>query len=298
MTFYLNEEQKSLIRKHYQGFEITNEDTVCEQLFKFHNITIEFFKDKVIFNGPREDIIAQYRDYLKHFDAHNWPVIGNDEFGLDNYFGPVVIVSSYIGSSNLEKLRLFNIEDYKNLSPEKFKELAFDIMKTIIFESVIINNRKYNQWTTDAGYSHDIIKTWGHNQALVRMLQHKAPYDRIIINQYINEKTYYDNINNMAANKNKIIKDKVEFINKAENKYLAVMCSTIISRYLFFEEINKIRTFSDDDIPLGSGTDVTNFCLNVKAKLGNAFPSFVDRHCKKDFPNTKVIINTKTHIEK
>lgn len=293
MTFYLSNEQKSLIKKHYQGFEITNEDAKREHVFKFHNITIEIFKDKVIFHGPREDIIDQYRDYLKIFDAHNWPVIGNDEFGLNSYFGPVVVVSSYIGSSNLEKLRLFNIENYKNLSKDKFKELAFDIMKTIIFESVIINNRKYNQWT-DTGYNHDTIKTWGQNQALVRMLQHKAPYDRIIIDQYINEKTYYDSLNNMTANKNKIIKDKVEFINNAESKYLAVMCSAIISRYLFLEEINKIRTFSDDDIPLGTGTDVTNYCINIKMKMGTAFPNFVDRHCKKDFPNTKAIMNSKT----
>ncbi|WP_308149773.1 hypothetical protein [Spiroplasma sp. AdecLV25b] len=297
MTFYLNEEQKSLIKKHYQGFEISNEKNKSESLFKFHDITIEFFKDKVIFQGPREDIIAQYRDYLKNFDTHNWPVIGNDEFGLDNYFGPIVVVSSYIGSSNLEKLRLFNIENYKNLPKDKFKELAFDIMKTIIFESVIINNRKYNQWT-DAGYSHDIIKTWGQNQALVRMLQHKAPYDRIIINQYTNEKRYYDNINNMVANKNKVIKDKVEFINTAESKYLAVMCSTIISRYLFLEEIDKIRTFSDYDIPLGSGTDVTNYCINIKMKMGATFSNFMDRHCKRDFPNTKIIMNAKVNHDK
>ncbi|WP_342275976.1 hypothetical protein [Spiroplasma endosymbiont of Nebria brevicollis] len=297
MTFYLNEEQKSLIKKHYQGFEIINEKNKSESLFKFHDITIEFFKNKVTFQGPREDIIAQYRDFLKNFDVHNWPVIGNDEFGLDNYFGPIVIVSSYIGSSNLEKLRLFNIENYKNLPKDKFKELAFDIMKTIIFESVIINNRKYNQWT-DAGYSHDIIKTWGQNQALVRMLQHKVPYDHIIINQYTNEKRYYDNINNMTANKNKVIKDKVEFINTAESKYLAVMCSTIISRYLFLEEIDKIRTFSDYDIPLGSGTDVTNYCINMKLKMGATFPNFLDRHCKRDFPNTEIIMNTKVNHDK
>src|SRR5436189_6283536 len=104
------------------------------------------------------------------------------------------------------------------------------------------------------------------------MLQHKALYDRIIINQYINEKEYYENINNMVANKNKIIKDKVEFVNKAESKYLAVICSAIISRYLFLEEINKIRTFSDDEIPLGAGTDVTNYCINIKIKMGPSFP--------------------------
>lgn len=281
MTFYLNEKQKSLIKKHYQNYKVDNQNSNYE-LFQYQNITIEVHLEKVIFKGAKEDIIAEYRSNWNQLDINQSPIIGNAEFGINNFFGPIVIISSYIGSGNLEKLRLLNIRDYKELSQNKFIELAQDIMKTIIFESVIINNRKYNQWI-DAGYSPHIIKTWGENQALVRMLQHRIQYDTIIVDQYINENSYYEYIEHMKDNRNKIIKDKVEFISNAESKYLAVTCSTIISRYLFLEEIKKIKGIDTNMIPLGTGEEVKIFLAKIKNDKTIEFNKFLERHSKKSF---------------
>ncbi|WJG71128.1 hypothetical protein [Spiroplasma ixodetis] len=281
MTFYLNQKQKSLIKEHYQSYKVDNKNNSYE-LFQYHNITIEIYQEKVIFKGTKEDIIAEYRSIWNQLDENQSPVIGNAEFGINNFFGPLVIISSYIGSGNLEKLRLLNIHDYKDLSQSKFIELAQDIMKTIIFESVIINNRKYNQWI-DAGYSPNIIKTWGENQALVRMLQHRIQYDTIVIDQYINEYTYYKYIENMKDNRNKIIKDKVQFVTNAESKYLAIACSTIISRYLFLEEIKKIKGIDTNTIPLGTGKEVNIFLEKIKNEKTIEFNKFLERHSKKSF---------------
>ncbi|WP_342272994.1 hypothetical protein [Spiroplasma endosymbiont of Acasis viretata] len=281
MTFYLNQKQKSLIKEHYQNYKVDNKNSSYE-LFQYHNITIEIYQEKVIFKGTKEDIIAEYRSIWNQLDENQSPVIGNAEFGINNFFGPLVIISSYIGSGNLEKLRLLNIRDYKDLSQSKFIELAQDIMKTIIFESVIINNRKYNQWI-DAGYSPNIIKTWGENQALVRMLQHRIQYDTIVIDQYINEDTYYKYIENMKDNRNKIIKDKVQFVTNSESKYLAIACSTIISRYLFLEEIKKIKGIDTNTIPLGTGKEVNVFLEKIKNEKTIEFNKFLERHSKKSF---------------
>ncbi|WP_425380956.1 hypothetical protein [Spiroplasma endosymbiont of Polydrusus pterygomalis] len=281
MTFYINEKQKALIKQHYQNYKIDNNDNSYES-FQYHNITIEIYKNKVIFKGNKEEIVEEYRSNWNQLDKNQSPIIGNAEFGINNFFGPIVIISSYIGSGNLEKLRLLNIRDYKELSESKFIELAQDIMKTIIFESVIINNRKYNQWI-DAGYHPNTIKTWGQNQALVRMLQHRIQYDKIIIEKYINETTYYQYIENMKDNRNKIIKDKVEFLTNAESKYLAVTCSTIISHYLFLEEIKKIKGIDPNFIPLGAGQEVNLFLAKIKNEKHIEFNKFLDRHSKKSF---------------
>lgn len=283
MTFYLNEEQKSLIKKHYQNYKVDNKNSSYE-IFQYHNLTIEIYQKKVIFKGSKEDIIEEYRNNWNQFDKNESPIIGNAEFGIDNFFGPIVIISSYIGSGNLEKLRLLNIRDYENLSQSKFIELAQDIMKTVIFESVIINNRKYNQWI-DAGYNANIIKTWGENQSLVRMLQHRIQYDMIIIEQYISEDTYYQYIENMRDNRNKIIKDKVKFVKNAESKFLAVTCSSIISRYLFLEEIKKIKGVNPEIIPLGAGKEVKTFLAKIKNEKTIEFNKFLERYSKKSFTN-------------
>lgn len=282
MTFYLNEEQKAVIKSYYQNYAVNNTTGNYDYLFAYNNIQIEVYKDKVIFNGPKKEIIEEYRNHWKIFDINECPIIGNDEFGSNNFFGPIVVISCYIGSGNLEKLRALDIRDYKNLNTQQFTELAQGIMKIIIFESVIINNRKYNQWI-DAGYSPTVIKTWGQNQALVRILQHKIQYEKIIIEQYVTKDVYYEEIESMSANKNKIIKDKVEFIKNAEAKFLAVTCSTIISRYLFLEEIKKIKIVNADNIPLGAGLEVKEFLTKIKAQKGLEFTKFIERHSKKIF---------------
>lgn len=281
MTFYINEKQRSLIKQHYQNYKIDNKDNGYE-LFQYHNITIEIYKNKVIFKGNKEEIIEEYRSNWNQLDKNQSLIIGNAEFGINNFFGPIVIISSYIGSGNLEKLRLLNVRDYQDLPQNKFIELAQDIMKTIIFESVIINNRKYNQWI-DAGYNANIIKTWGQNQALVRMLQHRIQYEKIIIEKYINDNVYYQYIENMKDNRNKIIKDKVEFLANAESKYLAVVCSTIISRYLFLEEIKKIKGVDTNIIPFGAGQEVKLFLAKIKNEKNIEFKKFLERHSKKSF---------------
>ncbi|MEN0068669.1 MAG: ribonuclease HIII [Spiroplasma sp.] len=199
------------------------------------------------------------------------------------------MTSCYLGSGMLEKLRLLNIRDSKTLDSKAIYYLANQIMKIVTFESVIINNRKYNQWINE-GYNANVIKAWGHNQVLVKMLQHKNHYEKIVIDQFVDQKLYYQYLTNMAANKNRIVKDNVLFTIKAENKYLAVACSAIISRYLFLEEIKKIATELKVAIPLGAGAEVDNFFIKNQSLFDKDIKKFLFRHTKYHFANTKKIL--------
>lgn len=289
MVFYLAKEEKEKIINHYHSYEINNKNVHAQKVYKYNNLTISLYNNKVLFQGPLTEIIQEYRDYWYIFDEKEKLIIGNDEVGTGDYFGPIVITSCYLSSAMLEKLRLLNIKDSKTLNDKTIYYLANQIMKIVTFESVIINNRKYNQWIEE-GYNANVIKAWGHNQVLVKMLQHKNHYRKIVIDQFVDRKLYYQYLENMTANKNRIIQDNVFFTIKAENKYLAVACSAIISRYLFLEEIKKISLELEVKIPLGAGAEVDQFFVQHQDLFDKDIKKFLFRHTKYHFANTNRIL--------
>jgi ribonuclease HIII len=289
MVFYLSQSEKEKIINHYRDYEVDNRNVHAQKVYKYNNLTITLYRDKVVFQGPWSEVTTEYRDYWHIFDEKESFVIGNDEVGTGDYFGPIVVTSCYIGSGMLEKLRQLGIKDSKALDDKTIYQLANAIMKIVLFESVIINNRKYNQWI-DQGYNANVIKAWGHNQVLVKILQHKNHYEKIIIDQFVEEKKYYQYLEDMEANKNRIVREKVFFTTKAESKYLAVACSAIISRYLFLEEIKKISEEVKFPIPLGAGQPVSNFFHQHRDELPKDLKKFLLRHTKYHFANTKQIL--------
>lgn len=288
MVFYLSSEEKEKIINHYKAYEVDNKNIHAQKVFKYNNLTITLYKDKVMFQGPWSEISIEYRDYWHIFDDKETFVIGNDEVGTGDYFGPIVVTSCYLGSGMLEKLRQLGIKDSKDLDDKVIYQLANAIMKIVLFESVIINNRKYNQWI-EQGYNANVIKAWGHNQVLVKILQHKIHYEKIVIDQFVDSKLYFQYLENMEANKNRIVKENTFFTTKAESKFLAVACSAIISRYLFLEEIKKISEEVKLPIPLGAGKPVTDFFVNNKEELPKDLKKFLLRHTKYHFATTKQI---------
>lgn len=293
MVFYLAQEERKKIIDHYQEYEVATKNIHAQKTYRYNNLTITLYKDKVLFQGPWSEIIIEYRAYWHIFDEKETFIIGNDEVGTGDYFGPIVITSCYLGSGMLEKLRQLGIKDSKTLDDKIIYQLANKIMKIVIFESVIINNRKYNQWI-EQGNNANVIKAWGHNQALVKILQHKNYYQQIVIDQFVDRKLYYQYLENMSANKNRIVKDNVYFTIKAENKFLAVACSAIISRYLFLEEIKKISEELKLPIPLGAGKPVDDFFIKNRAILPKELKKFLIRHTKYHFANTKKILKIKS----
>lgn len=145
MVFYLSKEEKEKIINHYKEYEVRTSNPYAK-IYKYNNLTITLYQDKVLFQGPWIEITNEYRDYWFIFDEKEILIIGNDEVGTGDYFGPIVVTSCYLGTGALEKLRHLGIKDSKSLDTKSIYQLANKIMKIVLFEAVIINNRKYNQW--------------------------------------------------------------------------------------------------------------------------------------------------------
>ena len=76
---------------------------------------------------------------------------------------------------------------------------------------------------------------------------------------------------------------------KAEDKCLSVACASMISRYIFLKEIDKLSTHLGETVPKGAGTNVDEFGKKIVAKYGK---DKLKEIAKLNFKNTSKILGT------
>ena len=88
-------------------------------------------------------------------------------------------------------------------------------------------------------------------------------YDYIVIDQFENSNSYFKHI----SKSNKQVKD-ILFLTKAEDQCLSVACSSLISRYIFLKEMDKISKDIGMILPKGAGDSVDSFGIDIVKKYG------------------------------
>ena len=124
-----------------------------------------------------------------------------------------------------------------------------------------------------------------HNKVLFQMVQEtKEEYDYIIIDEFAHEDRYYDYIKESP-----FIQRGITFITKAEDKNLAVACSSVISRYIFLKEFDKLADSLHVPLPKGAGPQVDTIGEEIVEKYGK---EKLEEVAKLNFLNTSRILKT------
>ena len=170
------------------------------------------------------------------------------------------------------------VNDSKKLTDEKIKELVPKIIDKVLYSTIILTPKEYNE-----KYNNDInmnkIKAIMHNKALLNILKKKPNYEKIIVDQFVNPKKYYEYLNT-AKEKVK----NITFTPRAESQALSVACASIISRYVFLNEMDKLSKIIGKEIPKGAGLDVDTFLKeNIDVIKKENLANFV----KLNFKNTE-----------
>ncbi|MFA5459291.1 MAG: ribonuclease HIII, partial [Bacilli bacterium] len=84
-----------------------------------------------------------------------------------------------------------------------------------------------------------------------------------------------------------LVVKEVTFLMKAENKNLSVACASIISRYIFLKEMDKLSQSLDIELPKGAGPQVDKIGKEIITKYGYEKLSTV---AKLNFKNTERIL--------
>lgn len=210
--------------------------------------------------------------------------IGSDEVGTGDYFGPIVVTASFVKNEDIPYLEELGIKDSKKLTDEKILDIAPKVAKKISYKSLILSNQEYNE-KHGSNNNMNKIKAIMHNKVLYQMVQQtKEKYDYIIVDEFARENRYYDYIKDM-----KEIQKGITFMTKAEDKNLAVACSSVISRYIFLKEFDKLSDSLHIPLPKGAGANVDVIGEEIVDKYGQ---DKLKEVAKLNFANTERILKT------
>ena len=271
----------------YVVFQAQEEDTV---------ITM-YESGKVMFQGVSADVDAamwgtalentkekQAERKKENAKYYNCSAVGSDEVGTGDYFGPIVVTATFVSKEDIPFLEKLGVGDSKKIDDSKILKIAPEIAKKIKYKSVILSNREYNE-----NYTKDInmnkIQAILHNRVLDQLVNEVRPkYDYIIVDEFAREARYYDYIKDQ-----KVIQRDITFMTKAEDKNMAVACGSIISRYIFLKEFDKLCDSIHIPLPKGAGKDVDSIGEEVVEKYGEEKLKDI---AKLNFKNTERILHT------
>ncbi len=193
---------------------------------------------------------------------YNATTIGSDEVGTGDFFGPIVVTSSYVTKEDIPFLEELGVRDSKKITDEKIMEIVPKIIKRIPYKSFILTNKEYNNF-----YSKDLnmnkIKAILHNKVLIELAKQYHNTDYIVVDQFAKEFVYYSYLRD-----SKEVCRGITFTTKAEDKCLSVACASMISRFIFIKEFDKLGQSLDMFLPKGAGTAVDEVAKTIKEKYG------------------------------
>ena len=117
------------------------------------------------------------------------------------------------------------------------------------------------------------------------MINEEHPnYDYIIVDEFARENKYYEYIKDSTN-----IQRGITFMTKAEDKCLSVACASIISRYLFIKEFDKLSDELHIPLPKGASKEVDKIGMEIVSKYGK---EKLEEVAKLNFMNTSRILRT------
>ncbi|MFJ8237249.1 ribonuclease HIII [Ureibacillus sp. NPDC094379] len=223
-------------------------------------------------------------------DFHTMSVIGSDETGTGDYFGPITVAAVYVPKDKIELIRELGVKDSKMLTDPIMLKMAKDIMLVCPYSILTLNNIKYNE-IQGKGYSQGKIKAMLHNQALKQVLKKIEPEkpDYILIDQFAERDTYYKHI----QNEKEIIRENVLFSTKAEQLHVAVAAASILARYAFLKEMDRLSSGVGITLQKGASNKVDEMAAKIWIKYGEEQLKSISKWHFANTEKAKKIINLK-----
>ena len=298
----VDNETKNIMSDFYESFK--REKTPPYAIFQADTgdtIVTLYESGKAMFQGVSADIeadmwenIGKNKDDLEYFTDKkeekeetndiNIPFdissVGSDEVGTGDYYGPIVVTASYVKKDDIDFLTELGVKDSKKLSDEQILKIVPKIIKRIPYKTIMLSNKEYNE-KYGKNMNMNKIKAILHNKVLSEMVDGNK-YDYIVIDQFESEKSYYDHLKEC----NNPLKG-ITFITKAEDKCMSVAVSSLISRYIFIKEIDKLGNKYDIFLPKGANYYVEDVGIKLVQKYG---VDILKNVAKLNFSNTDRIL--------
>lgn len=191
--------------------------------------------------------------------------IGSDEVGTGDFFGPIVVTASFVSKENIDFLENLGVKDSKKLTDEQILDIVPKFIKKIPYESYVLSNESYNNYNEKYKESINMnkIKSLLHNKVLFKLSNEIKDYDHIIVDEFAKPYLYYNYLKEVPN-----VVRNIDFFTKGEDKHLSVACASLISRYIFINEFDKLSKEIGINIPKGAGNNVDEIGKQIINKFG------------------------------
>lgn len=260
---------------------------------------------KVMFQGISADIDANmWKDLESHYNNRDidselkkkegkeddktyyyYDAIGSDEVGTGDYFGPIIVTATLVDKSTRKLLEDLKIMDSKKMTDDKIRRCAPILMNKLPYVTFTLSNTKYNEMSSK-GFNMNKIKAILHNRVLFELSNKGIPFHKIIVDQFTTPRSYFSYL------KQENIEDKVTkitFLTKGESKHLSVAAASVISRYRFLQEMDKLSEKYKVDIPKGASPKVDSVAKKILDTYGK---NELSKIVKLNFKNTEKILKS------
>ncbi len=212
-------------------------------------------------------------------------VIGVDESGKGDFFGPLVVAAFLASDSDLERLQEIGVRDGKLIADKKLLTIDEQLRSDFPYAVVIYTPEEYNRRYASIKNLNKLLAE-GHARAIAALLaKHQADLA-------VSDKFGKPELVQKALRERKLTIDLQQFVRG--EKVLQVAAASILARAAFIREIAKLSALLKIDIPKGAGTIVDE--VGKKVARRHAFGGF-NEIAKTHFKNYRRIVNLELPVK-
>lgn len=243
---------------------VYNDNIETERLLK------KIFDDKSFNNYQKTKKVK----YNNHSNNHNnnqfYPsidkdyqyIIGSDETGKGEWYGPLVVCAVSTSHDDILKLKTIGVTDSKNLNIKQIKQIYHKIEKIgIDHETIILRpfsyNNLYNKFKSE-GKNLNHLLAYLHFKAINQLLKKISTTDVLII---------IDKFDYKKTNEYLDINKKIDVIQETNGeKYIPVATSSIIAKYHYEKTLKEIEKRYNINLRKTKPKNINKDILNKVAK--------------------------------
>lgn len=276
ITIKVDEGKLEEIREFYD-IEYTTDEKNPYLIFEtktFDNVIVKAYKSKnhfsITFSGLKEDVINEAmifedEDVIKSCLEEKgdddekkmkekgykdiFSQIGSDEVGVGDLFGPLVVCAAYTNADDIKLLEELGVKDSKKLSDGNILEIGERLCQEIKSSLIICSPNKLNS-LKEKGWSMHKIMANIHNQCHMNILKNSfiPNSTKIYVDQFESSELYFKYL----VTEKPIESHPYHFETKGEQFYPSIAVASVIARYHFLLEWEKMEKELNISIPKGA----------------------------------------------
>lgn len=252
-VIFKNELTREAVKSEYELLRIKDDD-----------INIIVYKSGKIAHNDSDASKKVIESILKKDTEYDY-ILGSDETGKGEWFGPLVVVATAITPEEIVELRKLGVQDSKRFNKKQILKIAKEIITMdFVRHSIPLNpetyNRLYDNFKNEGKNLNDMM-AWAHS-AVIKDTLNTIEYNKakVVIDKFDFEKTEYrlENVN----------KSNLKVIQKTGGESeIPVATASIIAKYLYETEVDKLNEKYGIDLRKSKPNDIKPETLPFVAKL-------------------------------